>query len=134
MNRNDVVEGIQGNRNVFIDYPEYAWLLFGKDVPDDISTPSASASDTSAPSTPGVTPGQDSECTHDFDDWDDVGDGQKMRICLICSEVEFAPQEDISEPETNNSSTPVLIACASVTFVGVGAFVFVCVKKKKANR
>ena len=44
MGRNEVVEDIQGNRNVFIDYPEYAWLLFGYDVPDDMTTPSGEAS------------------------------------------------------------------------------------------
>ena len=40
MGRNEVVENIQGNRNVFIDYPEYAWLMFGRDVPEGITTPS----------------------------------------------------------------------------------------------
>ena len=40
MGRNEVVQDIQGNRNVFIDYPEYAWLLFGRDVPDDLVSPS----------------------------------------------------------------------------------------------
>ena len=43
MGRNDAVYAIQGNRNVFIDYPEYAWLLFDKEVPDDMKTPSGKA-------------------------------------------------------------------------------------------
>ena len=40
MGRNDAVQAITGTRNVFVDYPEYAWLLFGKDVPSGITTPS----------------------------------------------------------------------------------------------
>ena len=43
MSRNDVVDDIQGNRNVFIDYPEYAWLIFNKEVPNDMKTPSGIA-------------------------------------------------------------------------------------------
>lgn len=43
MGRNEVVESIQGNRNVFIDYPELAWLLFDREVPDDMVTPSGEA-------------------------------------------------------------------------------------------
>ncbi len=40
MGRNDQVENVQGNRNVFIDYPELAWMVFGKDVPKSLISPS----------------------------------------------------------------------------------------------
>ena len=40
MERNDLTEEVQGNRNVFIDYPELAWRLFGQTLPADMPTPS----------------------------------------------------------------------------------------------
>ncbi len=43
MGRNDAVQAITGTRNVFVDYPEYAWLLFGKEIPKDMVTPSGKA-------------------------------------------------------------------------------------------
>lgn len=43
MGRNDAVQSITGTRNVFVDYPEYAWLLFGQAVPTDMVTPSGLA-------------------------------------------------------------------------------------------
>ncbi len=44
LGRNDSVEAITGTRNVFVDYPEFAFLLFGEEVPADMSTPSGEAS------------------------------------------------------------------------------------------
>ena len=45
LGRNDSVQAITGTRNVFVDYPELAWLLFSEEVPDDMVTPSGEASD-----------------------------------------------------------------------------------------
>lgn len=46
MQRNDYTQKIQGNRNVFIDYPELAWMLFDENVPGDMDTPSGMARQT----------------------------------------------------------------------------------------
>ena len=43
MGRNDAVQSITGTRNVFVDYPEYAWLLFGEAIPSGMVTPSGNA-------------------------------------------------------------------------------------------
>ncbi|MBE7085765.1 MAG: hypothetical protein E7366_01245 [Clostridiales bacterium] len=48
MGRNDAVQKITGTRNVFVDYPEYAWLLFGKAIPKNMSTPSGIANNGSS--------------------------------------------------------------------------------------
>lgn len=52
MGRNDAVQSITGTRNVFVDYPELAWILFDKDIPTDMVTPSGEAA------------GSSSTCTH----------------------------------------------------------------------
>ena len=61
LGRNEVVGAYQGNRNVFIDYPEYAWLIFGREVPDDMVTPSGKAMEDSGSGNNGgsVTPDPD---------------------------------------------------------------------------
>ena len=40
LGRNDSVESITGTRNVFVDYPELGFLLFGEEVPENMATPS----------------------------------------------------------------------------------------------
>ena len=43
LGRNDSVESITGTRNVFVDYPELAFLLYNEEVPADMTTPSGEA-------------------------------------------------------------------------------------------
>ncbi len=42
LGRNDAVESITGTRNVFVDYPELAFLLFSEEIPSNMMTPSGS--------------------------------------------------------------------------------------------
>ena len=90
MGRNDVVEDIQGNRNVFIDYPEYAWLIFGREVPDDMTTPSGEASgNTSGGSSGGST--EPVVCQHANTTTTDTAtcttSGTKTVKCVACGVV-----------------------------------------------
>ena len=48
LGRNDSVQSITGTRNVFVDYPELAFLLFNETVPSDMVTPSGKASSANA--------------------------------------------------------------------------------------
>lgn len=43
LGRNDSVESITGTRNVFVDYPELAFVLFDAEIPSDYDTPSGEA-------------------------------------------------------------------------------------------
>ncbi len=45
LGRNDAVESITGTRNVFVDYPELAFILFGESIPANYTTPSGNASE-----------------------------------------------------------------------------------------
>ncbi|MBO5040635.1 MAG: endonuclease [Clostridia bacterium] len=44
LGRNDSVESITGTRNVFVDYPELGFLLFGEEIPSNMTTPSGASS------------------------------------------------------------------------------------------
>lgn len=75
LGRNDSVEAITGTRNVFVDYPELAFLLFNEDVPADYDTPSSE----------GTVPG----CAHNYVNSSTTAatcdkDGVKTYTCTLC--------------------------------------------------
>ena len=78
LGRNDSVQSITGTRNVFVDYPELAFLLFGEDVPD-MQTPSLEAS---------------GGCNHTYDNDCDA-------ICNSCDAV----REDLTHTYDHNCDT-----------------------------
>ena len=56
MGRNDSVQSITGTRNVFVDYPELAFQLFGEEVPADMTTPSGEGASAEQPNAPAEKP------------------------------------------------------------------------------
>ncbi len=64
LGRNDSIESFTGTRNVFVDYPELAFLLFGREVPTDMVTPSGEASLGVSGGSQGGTTTPPQQCTH----------------------------------------------------------------------
>ena len=110
MSRNDQCENWVGNRNVFIDYPEYAWLLFGKDVPSDMTTPSGEANN-------GNSGSGSTTCTHSSTfTYTSTGASYHNVICVLCSKTISTEAHTIS----NNACTKCDYTQQSDEVVGTG--------------
>ena len=153
MGRNDAVQSVTGTRNVFVDYPEYAWLLFGKDVPKNITTPS------------GIAAEPEKECIdHVFGDWVVIREatatveGLRTRACINCGAAarEKIPKLDVEDGQNSGNEeipneessvsdeqsrlegeNPVMVGCtASIGVSAIGLTIFLGVglmMKKKEN-
>lgn len=93
MGRNDAVQSITGTRNVFVDYPEYAWLLFGKDVPAGISTPSDNDGVSANPGGSGTTPTPTPTPDTSYTQISELKDGDKIVIVNPASNMAYSTQK-----------------------------------------
>lgn len=157
MGRNDSVQTVTGTRNVFVDYPEYAWLLFGEEVPADMITPSGMAknqqpttpNEPSVPNEPNepTTPNEPSEpsepnspsqgCEHEYSEWTIVSqptetkDGFEKRTCKHCGDVQVQ-----TLPKTGGE---IVISCESaigLPLAGISllcAAGVICARKRKKD-
>ena len=90
MQRNDLAQELQGNRNVFIDYPELAWRLFGLEVPAGIQTPTRTG------------------CEHSWGEpiCEDVGctePGAMRVICSKCGNVHKVPTPALGHVDADHN-------------------------------
>ena len=109
LGRNEVVQDIQGNRNVFIDYPEYAWLIFGKEIPEDMVTPSGSATDGHSWDNGTVTTKPTCSTA-----------GVKTYYCSHCNETKTETVSALGHSWNNGSTT------SSATCTTTGSIIYTC--------
>ena len=159
MGRNEVVYAIQGNRNVFIDYPELAWSLFSKEIPKDLVTPSGNTNiqtvcshknvehrNTVEPSCTVIGYSGDVHCAdcgkflsegtespatgvHAFGNWTAV-EGASNLYSRSCNECGFEEARTILAAKPGISVTWIPIAIAVACVAAVGVAV-ILIKKKK---
>ena len=96
MGRNDAVQSVTGTRNVFVDYPEYAWLLFGQEIPDDMVTPSGMAKND--------TPPEDSSSEENSSVAEDSSIVEDSSVAEDSSIVEDSSVEENTSEEEDSSS------------------------------
>ena len=123
LGRNDSVEAITGTRNVFVDYPEFAFLLFGEDIPDNMSTPSGEGNgdcghnnfDAGVVTDPTCTTSgytlltcQTAGCgeTRKINIVAAVGHAFTAGVCVVCGETEAVAPKEPTYVTTPKTGTP----------------------------
>ena len=123
MGRNEVIENIQCNRNVFIDYPELAWLIFDREIPTNMTTPSGEAGEGS--SSGGSSGGSTTTpCTHNWSEMvikipaTETAPGEGERSCKNCGikETVVIPALGVSATYWKSDEEMILVMISRNTF------------------
>lgn len=160
MGRNDAAESITGTRNVFVDYPELAWLLFGQEVPEDLVSPSSASvcehENTETQNAVSATCDQegysgDQVCTdcgeivtagqtvaatgeHTYGQWvvrtEATTEAEGLEV-RTCTVCNAEETRAIEKLIPDDNSSTAIIAVVAVAVVAAGVVVFIILKKRK---
>ena len=112
LGRNEVIhKTYQGNRNVFIDYPELAWLIFNREVPEDMVTPSGEAKDGACDHSWSIISTTQATCTTA---------GTTVKQCTICTRTQTTTINALGHKWNSGSVT------TNPTCTSAGVKTFVC--------
>lgn len=159
MGRNDAVQSITGTRNVFVDYPELAWLLFGQDVPENITTPSDndgitanpggsgngstnSTTPTTSPATQPSTTQPTTAATTPPTSQPTASEGTSVPETQATTPSSSTPApmatNSVAPPvlktENNNDATVIIIVVAIVVALAAGGIIVFLVVNKRRNK
>lgn len=155
MGRNDAVQAITGTRNAFVDYPEYAWLLFGKELPEDMPTPSGitiKQPDEEEDTETDIDTATDIETDTDIDTETDIetdteSDTEEEKVCkhsygdpfiitkedgveielYVCNQCGYARYQEIEDASGCNSS----VGGVGITSLLTGFCAYLCAKRRR---